>query len=310
MSKRRGGDDITRIVVALGGNALMQPGQPLSMAAQRRNARQAGAAIAEICHRHEVIVTHGNGPQVGALSLQNLASGALPDMTLDVLSAESEGMIGYILEQELSNSLPGRDVATLLSLVVVDPGDEAMANPRKPVGPWYEVRQWHPLAAANGWAGIEENGRYRRVVPSPEPVEILELAAIEALLGAGIVPICAGGGGIAVSRTSEGALEGVEGVIDKDLTSALLAVEIGASNLLLLTDVDAVYRDWGGARPRPLASLDRAAAAELSLAAGSMAPKVEAALRFAEATGRAAAIGRLQDAAALLDRKAGTQVTA
>ena len=304
------GEETARVVVALGGNALMERGQPLTMAVQRRNAHRASAAIADVCRRRDVIVTHGNGPQVGALSLQSLASNVLPDVTLDVLSAESEGMIGYILEQELYNSLAGRDIATLLTLVVVDPEDDAMANPSKPVGPWYEARHWRPLAEANGWSGIEENGRYRRVVPSPEPLEILEVAAIEALLDAGIVPICAGGGGIAVSRTSDGTLAGVEGVIDKDLTSALLAIKLGASHLLLLTDVDAVYEGWGGDRPRALEFLDRAAAARLDLGAGSMAPKVEAALRFAERSGCPAVIGRLQDAAAMLDGRAGTRVTA
>jgi len=302
------GEDRMRVVVALGGNALMPTGQPLTMAVQRRSARRAGAAIADICRHHDVIVTHGNGPQVGALSLQSLASTVLPDQTLDILNAESEGMIGYVLEQELYNSLPGRNVATLLTLVMVDPEDDAMENPSKPVGPWYEPSDWHPLAEANGWWAIEEGGRYRRVVPSPEPLDIIELPAIEALLRAGIIPICAGGGGIAVSRTADGALAGIEGVIDKDLTSALLATQLGASCLLLLTDVDAVYEGWGGDQQRALASLDRAATARLNLAAGSMAPKVEAALRFAEATGRHAMIGRLQDATAMLDGKAGTRV--
>ena len=296
------------MVVALGGNALMERGQPLTMATQRRKARRACAAIAEVCRRRDVIVTHGNGPQVGALSLQSLAAKVLPDQTLDVLSAESEGMIGYILVQELHNNLRGRGIAAVLTLVIVDPDDAAMAHPSKPIGPWYSAPDWQLLAAANGWSAIEEAGCYRRVVPSPEPIDILELPAIEALLCAGIVPICAGGGGVAVSRTADGVLVGVEGVIDKDLTSALLAIKLGASSLLLLTDVDAVYQGWGGDHPRALASLDRSAAARLDLAPGLMAPKVEAALRFAEATGQAAVIGRLEDAAAMLDGKAGTLV--
>jgi carbamate kinase len=262
----------------------------------------------ELCLCHDVIVTHGNGPQVGALALQSQTSAVLPGQTLDVLSAESEGMIGYVLEQELCNSLPDRNIATLLTLVVVDPEDGAMANPTKPVGPWYEARHWRPLAEAHGWSSIKEGGRYRRVVPSPKPLAILEMAAIEALVRAGIMPICAGGGGIAVSRAPDGTIEGVEGIVDKDLTSALLATELGAACLLLLTDVDAVYEGWSGDRPRAVACLDRNTAARLDLAAGSMAPKVEAALRFAEGTGRPAVIGRLQDATAMYDGEAGTRV--
>lgn len=286
----------------------MQSGQPLSMASQRKNAGHAAAAIAVVCQSHDVIVTHGNGPQVGALALQSLASEVLPDQTLDVLNAESEGMIGYVLERELSNAMPDRDVATLLTLVVVDPEDSAMAKPNKPVGPWYEPQEWNRLAQSLGWSGIEDGGRHRRVVPSPEPLDILEMNAIEALVGAGVVPICAGGGGIAVARVPDGALTGVEGVIDKDLTSALLALKLDAACLLLLTDVDAVYRNWGGGDARAMASLERTDVAQLGLPAGSMAPKVEAALRFAEASGRPAIIGSLRDATAMLDGEAGTRV--
>ncbi|MDP6342941.1 MAG: carbamate kinase [Alphaproteobacteria bacterium] len=310
MSDQPPGETGRPIVVALGGNALMQPGQPLTMAGQRRNAGRAAAAIAGLCGDHDVIVTHGNGPQVGALALQSQAAAVLPDQTLDVLAAESEGMIGYVLEQELYDRLPNRKIATLLTLVVVDPEDPAMTTPSKPVGPWYEAHEWRPLAEANGWSAIEDGGQYRRVVPSPEPRDILELPAIEALVRAGIVPICAGGGGIAVAHGASGELAGVEGIVDKDLTSALLAVRLDAACLLLLTDVDAVYEGWGGEAPRALASLDRAAAASLDLAAGSMAPKVEAALRFAEATGRPALIGNLEDATAMLAGKVGTRLTA
>jgi carbamate kinase len=204
--------------------------------------------------------------------------------------------------------MPGRDVATLLTLVVVDPRSSAMAKPSKPVGPWYEAREWNRLAQSLGWSGIEENGRHRRVVPSPEPLDILELNAIEALVDAGVVPICAGGGGIAVARAPDGTLKGVEGVIDKDLTSALLALKLDADCLLLLSDVDAVYRDWGSGDARAIASLERSGVSRLGLPAGSMAPKVEAALRFAEASGRPAVIGSLRDAAAMLDGEAGTRV--
>jgi carbamate kinase len=309
MADRNSSDKRKRVVVALGGNALVEKGQPLTIAAQRRGARKAGSAIAEIHQNYDVIATHGNGPQIGALSLQSQSSTVLPDQTLDVLNAQSEGMIGYILEQELYNCLPDHRVATLLTLVLVDPNDEAMATPNKPVGPWCEASEWLPLAKTNGWFAIEEGGLYRRIVPSPEPIEILEIPAIEALLRVGVVPICAGGGGIAVSLMADGSLSGVEGVIDKDLTSALLATQLEASCLLLLTDVDAVYAGWGGDRQTAVARLDRAAAAQLYLGEGSMAPKVEAALRFVEATGGQAMIGRLQDAVAILAGNAGTRIT-
>jgi carbamate kinase len=298
-----------RIVVALGGNALMAPDEPLSIANQRRNAGQAAASIAEICEDRDIIVTHGNGPQVGALALQSQAAAILSDQSLDVLNAESEGMIGYVLEQELCNRIPDRKFTSLLTMVVVDPRSTDTAAPRKPIGPWYGPEEWQRLRDRFDWVGVEENGRHRRVVPSPQPLEVLEIAAIEALVAADIIPICAGGGGIAVERLPDGTLRGIEAVVDKDLTSALLALTLGASHLLLLTDVDAVYKGWGGQEPQALSNLDRAGAADLDLPAGSMGPKVEAAVRFAE-SGGTAVIGRLQDAAAMLAGDAGTIINA
>ena len=308
---RRGGAGGRRLaVVALGGNALLRAGEAMSMANQRRNARRAAAAIAEVGRSRELVVTHGNGPQVGALALQGGPPGILADQTLDVLNAESAAMIGYVLEQELARRMTDRPFATLLTMVVVNRDDPALGAPDKPIGPWYDERGRRRVAKEHDWSWTEREGRYRRVVPSPEPCEILELAAVEALLRAGITPICAGGGGVAVTRAAEGGAEGLEAIVDKDLTSALLAEKLGAELLLLLTDVPAVYADWGGARARPAARLDRAAARRLGLPAGSMAPKVEAALRFAEGTGRPAVIGRLEDAARMARGQAGTRVVA
>ena len=298
----------SRVVTALGGNALLRVGESLSMATQRVNARRAARAISEVGRGRDLVVTHGNGPQVGALALRGGPPDILGDQTLDVLNAESAAMIGYVLEQELTRRIADRPFATLLTMVVVDRDDPALQTPDKPIGPWFDARSQRRLADVHDWSWIRRGDRFRRVVASPEPLEILELESIEALLRAGIIPICAGGGGIAVTRTPEGAVEGLEGVVDKDLTSALLAEKIEADLLLLLTDVDAVYEDWDEARERPIARLDRRAARRLALPAGSMAPKVEAALRFTERTGRPAAIGRLEDAARMAHGIAGTQV--
>ncbi len=294
-----------RLVAALGGNALLRRGEPLDVGAQRANVARAVRALEPLAQRHELVVTHGNGPQVGWLALQSGLDAPLP---LDVLDAETEGMIGAWIEQELRGRLPGREVAALLTLVEVDPEDPAFAAPTKPIGPVYAEAEARRRAAEAGWALAPDGAGWRRVVPSPEPGRFPASATIARLLAAGAVVIGAGGGGIPVRRTPEGALVGVEAVVDKDLSSARLAVELEADALLLLTDVDAVYADWGSARVRPLSSLGVAAARALDLPAGSMGPKVEAACRFAEARGRPASIGALEAAEALLAGTAGTRV--
>jgi carbamate kinase len=294
-----------RIVAALGGNALLRRGEPLEAGLQRANVRKAVAALAPTAKTHRLIVTHGNGPQVGLLALQAaaLSGTAWP---LDILGAESEGMIGYLLEQEFRNVLPGRDVATLLTQVVVDPADPAFAQPAKPIGPVYGEDEARRLAAAHGWAIAPDGSGFRRVVPSPEPLRILELATIRVLIEAGVLVVCTGGGGIPVS-ISGNFLSGVEAVIDKDLAAARLAQDVGADLLVLLTDVPGVLRELGRtdsvireARPSELRSMQ--------LPAGSMGPKAEAACRFVEQTGGRAAIGALDDASALIAGTAGTQV--
>jgi carbamate kinase len=296
------------VVVALGGNALLRSGQTPSAEAQRRNVRKASRAISRIARTHSVVVTHGNGPQVGLLALQSEASGAKPD-PLDVLGAESEGMIGYMIDQAIANALPGCDVATLLTQVEVDPNDPAFAKPTKPIGPVYAAEEAKRVKRERGWVLARNAEGYRRVVPSPKPLRILELDTIKLLVRSGVIVVCAGGGGIPVSVASSG-VRGVEAVIDKDLSAALLATELRADALLLLTDVPAVYRKWGTGRARPIRRASPGKLRAASFEAGSMRPKVEAACRFAAATGGMAAIGALGDAEKILLRRAGTIIEA
>ncbi len=297
-----------RIVAAMGGNALLRRGELPEAHVQRANVRRAARALAELAE-HELVVTHGNGPQVGLLALQAISEGGARPEPLDVLGAESEGMIGYLIEQELANALPGRPVATLLTQVTVDARDQAFERPTKPIGALYEEAEARRLAAAHGWAVAPDGRFFRRVVPSPEPLGIVELQAIRLLVEAGVLVVCVGGGGIPVVADGHG-LRGVEAVIDKDLSAALLARQIDADFLLLLTDVSAVERGWGTPAARPLRRASPELLRRLDLAAGSMGPKVEAACRFVEATGRPAAIGALEEAAAILEGEAGTVVVA
>lgn len=297
-----------RVVLALGGNALLQRGQPLEATIQQHNIARAAPAIAAVAQTHAVIVTHGNGPQVGLLALQAAAYSAVSPYPLDVLDAESEGMIGYLIEQALGNYLPGRRIATLLTQVEVDPADPAFSHPSKPIGPLYSRAEAERLAAERGWAIAPDGTGYRRVVSSPEPRRILELATLRLLVDAGVLVVCAGGGGIPVIVTAAGSIRGVEAVIDKDLAATLLARELAADALLLLTDVEAVYADWGTPAARPLAEVTPQQLRHYRFAAGSMAPKVEAACRFVIATGGLAGIGNLSAATAILAGTAGTRV--
>lgn len=297
-----------RVVIALGGNALLRRGEPMDVATQRTNLKRAAAAIAEIVDEHHVVVTHGNGPQVGLLALQNEAYEEAPPAPLDVLDAETEGMVGYLLEQELGHHLPTRDLATLLTQVVVDPDDPAFLHPTKPIGPVYDRTTAHRLRAERGWVVAPDGDGWRRVVPSPHPHRIVEIGTIRLLVDRGIVVICAGGGGIPVVPAGDGGHRGVEAVIDKDLSAAFLASELCADALLLLTDVDAVYEDWGAPKARPLGLTTVAHLRGMQVPEGSMGPKIEAVCRFIEWGGRLAAIGALEDAPALLRGEAGTVV--
>jgi carbamate kinase len=297
-----------RLVVALGGNALLQRGEPADAEAQRRNVAVAVAALAELAREHEVIVTHGNGPQVGLLALQGEAYRQVRPYPLDVLGAESEGMIGYLLDQELVNALDGRSVATLLTQVIVDVEDPAFADPTKFIGPVYDRATAESLAAERNWQVKADGPHWRRVVPSPEPRSIVELPTIKVLVEAGVLVVCVGGGGIPVVVGRDGRLRGVEAVIDKDRAAALLAKGLDADALLLLTDVAAVERDHGTALAAPIAQATAGQLLALGLPAGSMGPKVEAAAWFAEATGGRAAIGNLAEATAVLAGRSGTTV--
>jgi len=300
-----------RIVIALGGNALLRRGDPMTTEVQRRNVRLAAEAIAPLAAENSVVVVHGNGPQVGLLALQAESySGAAP-YPLDVLDAGTQGMIGYLIQQELRSLLPAqRQVATLLTMIVVDPDDPAFASPAKFVGPVYAKDAADALAAEKGWAFRQDGAAWRRVVPSPEPRQILEIEPITWLLDRGTVVICAGGGGIPTMYPSSGpgALVGVEAVIDKDLASELLAEDVNADLFLMATDVDGVYLHWGTPEQRRLGRVTPEELAGHEFAAGSMGPKAEAAARFAAKTGKRAAIGSLADIAAIVAGTAGTNV--
>jgi carbamate kinase len=299
---------LMRIVIALGGNALLKRGEPLEAETQRGNVRLAVRSVAAVARAHQVVVAHGNGPQVGLLALQSEAYRGVRPYPLDVLDAESAGMIGYLVQQELMNALPERDVATVLTQVVVDAGDPAFGAPSKPIGPSYTEQEARRLAGERGWTVAREGARYRRVVPSPEPLRIVEVNAIRLLVEAGVLVICAGGGGIPVVVDHASTIRGVEAVIDKDLSAALLATTLRADALLMLTDVPAVWSGWGTPTARPIRQSSPGELRRMSFAAGSMGPKVEAACRFVEATGGMAAIGALEDAVALLDDGAGTRI--
>jgi carbamate kinase len=298
------------VVAAVGGNALLLRGQPADAGTQRANIATAVRALTELAREHDVVVTHGNGPQVGLLALQGESYHGVEPYPLDVLGAESEGMIGYLLDQELVNGLGGREVATLLTQVIVDEDDPAFAQPEKFIGPVYERPHAERLAAERGWTVAADGAFWRRVVPSPEPRSIVELRTIRLLVDAGVLVVCAGGGGIPVVVDRDGLLRGVEAVVDKDRAAALLAAGLGADAQLMLTDVSAVQLGYGTAGARPLHDVDVAELRAVSFAPGSMGPKVEAACRFAEQTGGLAGIGSLADAAAILRGERGTRIRA
>jgi len=302
-----------RVVVALGGNALLKRGEPMTADVQRANVRTAAPPLAAVATNHQLVLSHGNGPQVGLLALQGAAYTEVEAYPLDVLGAQTEGMIGYMLEQELGNLLPP-DVpfATILTMVEVSPDDPAFGDPTKFVGPVYEKVDADALAEQKGWVFKQDGEMWRRVVPSPEPKRIWEIRPIRWLLEREVVVICAGGGGVPTmfSKEDQRTLIGVEAVIDKDLASELLAREVEADLFVMATDVDGVYADWGTPVQRRLdeVTVDELKAGEF--AAGSMGPKVAAAVRFVERTGKRAAIGGLADIEKIVDGEAGTQIVA
>jgi carbamate kinase len=306
-----GGDQRPLVVVALGGNALLRRGEPLDAGSQQKAARAAAQVIASIAPRCRLIVTHGNGPQVGLLALwteaYSRADGAAP-YPLDVLGAESSGQIGYVIELELDNAIEGRATVAIITRTLVSADDPAFSDPTKFIGPIYEEADAKRLAAERGWVVKPDGTQWRRVVPSPEPRAIVQLDAVRDLVEAGFTVVCTGGGGVPVVRDAEGREHGIEAVIDKDLASSLLATDLGADILILATDVDGAYEGWGTPEKRRIASATPARLRELSFPAGSMGPKVEAVCRFVERTGGRAAIGQLEQIVGLLEGTAGTQV--
>jgi carbamate kinase len=304
-----------RVVVALGGNALLRRGEPLTAENQRANARVACKALAPLALEHELVISHGNGPQVGLLALQGSAYTEVAPYPLDLLGAQTEGMIGYLIQQELGNELPlEKRLASLLTQIEVDPEDPAFADPTKPIGPIYDKGESERLAQEKGWTFKPDGDSFRRVVPSPLPQRIFGIEPVQWLLEHDCVVICAGGGGIPVMYTDDPApagrqLVGIEAVIDKDLASALLAKDLRADALAIVTDVDAVYADWGKPEQRAIRRATPDALADTEFAAGSMGPKVRAACSFVEETGGLAAIGSIKDTPALLRGEAGTIVT-
>jgi carbamate kinase len=302
-----------RIVIALGGNALLRRHDPMTTQVQRANVRIAAKAIAPLAAGHSIVVVHGNGPQVGLLSLQAEAYKGAEPYPLDVLDAGTQGMVGYLIQQELRSLLPPEtQVATLLTMITVDPDDPAFSHPSKFVGPVYDKDAADALAAEKGWAFRQDGSSWRRVVPSPEPKRILEIQPISWLLDRGAVVICAGGGGIPtmLSSPDAGVVVGVEAVIDKDLASELLAEDLSADLFLMATDVDGVYLHWGSPEQRRLGQVTPEELAGYEFAAGSMGPKVEAASRFVAKTGRRAAIGSLADITGIVAGTAGTNIIA
>ena len=298
-----------RVVVALGGNALLRRGQALTAENQRENVRIAAEALAPIAKEHELVVSHGNGPQVGLLALQGAAYKPDEAYPLDVLGAETEGMIGYMIEQEMGNLLPQEvPFATVLTMIEVDGADPAFQQPTKFIGPVYDKADAERLAAEKGWSIKPDGDKWRRVVPSPAPKRIFELRPIKWLLEKGSIVICAGGGGIPTVYDKNRKLHGVEAVIDKDFASELLARELDADLFIMATDADAVYLDWGTPQARGIKRAAPKALSQYSFPAGSMGPKVEAACNFAEATGKAAAIGALADLQGIVMGTAGTTV--
>ncbi|QBY04921.1 carbamate kinase [Thalassotalea sp. HSM 43] len=298
-----------RIVVALGGNALLKRGEAMTAENQLCNVKIAASALAELAKEHEIVIAHGNGPQVGLLALQAASYETVAPYPLDILGAESVGQIGYMIEQQMGNILPfEQKYATLLTQVEVDANDPAFADPTKFIGPVYSYEQADLIAKERGFTFKPDGEYYRRVVPSPLPKRIFEISVIEMLIEQGVIVTCAGGGGIPTMYQEDGTLTGVEAVIDKDRTASLLAREINADALLVLTDVDSVYLNWGTDEQKEIRTASTQAMSEFGFPAGSMGPKVEAAIEFAQATGGLACIGSLENAKAMLNGDAGTTV--
>jgi carbamate kinase len=299
-----------RVVVALGGNALLQRGQPLTAENQRGNIRVAVKELAAVHENNQLVIAHGNGPQVGLLALMDAAYTAVDPYPLDVLGAETVGMIGYMIEQELGNLIPFHDhIITVLTQVLVDQNDPAFGNPTKPVGPIYDKEQSERLKKDKGWAMAPDGDHFRRVVPSPLPQRIIEIEVIKTLVDSGVVVICAGGGGIPTAYDDDKNLFGIEAVIDKDLASGLLSTELGAEMFVMLTDVASVYVDFGTENQKDIKAAHPDVLEKMDFPAGSMGPKVLGACQFVRETGNKSAVGQLSDLTKIITGDAGTTIS-
>lgn len=297
-----------RVVVALGGNALARRGEPMTAEFLRANIKSTCEALAQFARANELVITHGNGPQVGLLALQNLAYQDVAAYPLDILGAETQGMIGYVVQQELSNALAGeREVAGIITTTLVDEADPAFDRPTKLIGPQYSAHDAAEAAAEYRWTIAKDGNAFRRVVPSPNPISIVQAPLIRRLLEAGSLAVCVGGGGVPVRQDSKGRQVGVQAVVDKDLASAALAADIGADTLIMLTDGDYVSENWGTPEQRDIHTASADAVAAMKFAEGSMAPKIDAAIRVARAGGRAL-IGPMDRLDDLLARRIGTEI--
>lgn len=295
-----------KVVIALGGNALLRRGERADADVQMENVRIAAKAVADIAKEHNVVLTHGNGPQVGLLALQADAYKDVKPYPFDVLGAESQGMIGYMVAQCVGNNLPDRQVVNIITQTEVDPADPAYTDPRKFVGPVYDKETAEKLAAERGWTIAADGKYFRRVVPSPQPKKIVEIDTIRQLVDAGAMVIASGGGGIPVIRNPEGKLEGSEAVIDKDMSASIMAAELDADALLILTDAPSIALNWGTPEQSEIKEVSPEKLKEYNFAKGSMGPKVDAVCRFAETGKGFGAVGRLEDALDILNGKAGT----
>lgn len=304
-----------RIVVALGGNALLKRGEPMTAQNQSANIRLAAEQLAKVKPKNELIISHGNGPQVGLLALQHAAYYAqdnkIEPYPLDVLVSQTVGMIGYMLQQELTNLLTETPTQTLVTQVIVDEHDPAFSKPSKPIGQVYTQAEAEKLAAEKGWTVMPDGQYYRRAVPSPKPQDVTGINAVKALLAQDHIVICGGGGGVPCVKNAQGQLTGVEAVVDKDLATAVIANQLDADLFIIATDVNATCVNFQKEGERKIAKANPAALEALSaeFAAGSMGPKVQAVINFVKATGKDAAIGSLADIEDIVAGKAGTRVS-
>lgn len=299
-----------RLVLALGGNALLKKGEALEASVQLHNITVAAQGIAAIAGNHELVITHGNGPQVGLLALQAESYTQVKAYPLDMLDAESAGLLGYAIVQQLHNAMPHRQSVALITQVLVDQNDPAFKTPDKPIGPVYDTTNGAKLAGHLGWSMVKTDGGLRRTVPSPQPQKIIEKPEIELLTTQGRIVVCCGGGGIPVIREASGKVKGIAAVIDKDATSAMLAAELDADRLVLLTDIEAVFQHWGTDQAHPVTEATVAELQALRFEPGTMGPKVAAACRFVATTGKPAHIGHLNQLSDILNGHSGTLICA